>query len=57
MFGQSFDVGNLVQLVRGGPIITVIWRGYILVTPPEGLRYRETVYRLDNGHWDCYYEE
>jgi hypothetical protein len=50
-----FDTGNLVQLMRGGTIHTVIWCGYILVKQPDGLRYRGGVYRLDNGYWDCYY--
>ena len=50
-------MGNLVQLVRGGPIYTVIWCSYSLVKALDGLRYREAVYRLDDGHWDCYYAD
>jgi hypothetical protein len=53
----QFDVGNLVQLVRGGAIYTVTWWGYLLLTDPGGQRYREAVYRLDNGYWNCYYQQ
>lgn len=56
MFGEySYSVGNLVQLVQYGPTYTITWCGYILVRGSDGLRYREGVYRLDNGFWDCYY--
>jgi hypothetical protein len=52
----EYDVGNLVQLVRGGKVWMVKWRSYILVRR-SGIWVREPVYRLDNGYWDCYYED
>jgi hypothetical protein len=57
MFGYyKYDVGNVVQLVRGGKAYTVKWRGYLEVPNPHGGIGRVSVYRLDNGYWDCYYE-
>jgi hypothetical protein len=55
----NYDVGSLVQLERGGPMHTVIWRGFIRARVPaaNNLWGRAPVYRLDDGHWDCYYEE
>jgi hypothetical protein len=35
----------------------VIWRGKQMVPSITGRQpYEVPVYRLDNGHWDCYYE-
>jgi hypothetical protein len=55
-YKHKYNVGNAVQLVRGGQAWVVIWCGHLKVR--EGTRHgRVNVYRLDNGHWDCYYEE
>jgi len=51
-----FNVGNLVQLVRGGRVWTVMWRGYLLERHNGG-NFRTYVYRLDNDFWDCYHQE
>jgi uncharacterized protein YodC (DUF2158 family) len=56
MFGPRYTVGNVVQLVRGGPAAVVVWRGQQLVQHPSGW-HREWVYRLDDKHWDCYRED
>ena len=57
MFQQPrYSVGNAVQLVRGGPAYAVTWRGQVLVQHAGGW-YREWVYRLDDGYWDCRYED
>jgi hypothetical protein len=55
--GYSFAVGNVVQLVKGGPAHVVIWRGQLEVRNARGLVQRGNVYRLDDGFWDCYHEE
>jgi hypothetical protein len=52
----QFDIGTLVQLVRGGQVWTVIWRGFLRVRLPSGWG-RAHVYRLNNGFWDCYHEQ
>jgi hypothetical protein len=51
----KYQVGNVVQLRRGGEAYTVIWHGQLLVQYPGGW-FREWVYRLDNNFWDCYHE-
>jgi hypothetical protein len=51
-----YDVANLVQLVKGGAVYTVIWRGQLKVRTLGGWG-RVNVYRLDNGYWDCYHED
>jgi len=56
MFPPRYTVGNVVQLVRGGTAHAVSWRGQIVVGY-AGRTSRVWVYRLDNGHWDCYYED
>lgn len=55
-YKPRFDVGNVVQLVRGSPAYAVSWWGHVLV-PHAGGWYWEWVYRIDNGYWDCYYED
>ncbi len=50
MFGDySYDVGNLVQLVRGGKAYTVKWRGYIKIPNAYGIAGRISVYYLVTG--------
>lgn len=57
MFGTyEYSMGNLVQLVRHGPVYAVIWRGQLKIRNREGWVQRAPVYRLDNGFWDCSYE-
>jgi hypothetical protein len=56
LYQPRYKVGNVVQLVRGGQAYTVVWRGQMLVQYPSGW-YREWVYRIDNNHWDCYYQD
>jgi hypothetical protein len=55
--GYCFNVGNVVQLVQGGPAHVVIWRGQLEVRDARGQVWRSNVYRLDDEHWDCYHEE
>jgi hypothetical protein len=44
-------------LAPGTPIQRVIWRDKQLVPSIIGQQsYEVPVYRLDNEHWDCYYE-
>jgi hypothetical protein len=58
MFGDyTYDVGNLVQLVRGGKVWTVVWRGQLKLRNASGTVGRVNIYCLDNGYWDCYYED
>jgi hypothetical protein len=53
---HRYDVGSLVQLVCGGPVWTVMWRGLLKERGPAGVK-RRNVYLLNNGFWDTYYEE
>jgi hypothetical protein len=53
---HRYDVGSLVQLVRGGQVWTVMWRGQLKVHESARVR-RRNVYLLNNGFWDTYYEE
>jgi hypothetical protein len=53
---HRYDVGSLVQLVCGGPIWTVMWRGLLKERGQTGVK-RRNVYLLNNGFWDTYYEE
>jgi hypothetical protein len=53
---HRFDVGSLVQLVCGGPVWIVMWRGVLKVRGPLGMQ-RRNVYLLNNAFWDTYYEE
>jgi hypothetical protein len=52
-----YNIGNVVQLVKGGPAWQVQWRGQLTVRGTNGQLQRANVYRLDNGYWDCYYED
>jgi hypothetical protein len=54
--GYRFAVGNVVQLVKGGPAHVVVWRGQLEVRDARGHVARSNVYRIDNRYWDCYYE-
>lgn len=49
---HRYDVGSLVQLVRGGQVWIVMWRGLLKV----GVK-RRNVYLLNDAFWDTYYEE
>jgi hypothetical protein len=53
---HRYDVGSLVQLVCGGPIWTVMWRGVLKERGQVSVK-RRNVYLLNNGFWDTYYEE
>jgi hypothetical protein len=53
---HRFDVGSLVQLVCGGQVWTVMWRGLLKVPGPTGVK-RRNVYLLNDTFWDTYYEE
>jgi hypothetical protein len=58
MFNEPrYNVGNAVQLVRGGQAYAVTWRGQMLVQHANGRWYREWVYQIDDRHWDCYYQD
>jgi hypothetical protein len=56
LYEPRYTVGNVVQLVRGGQAYTVVWRGQIQHRYAGGM-VRLWVYRLDDQHWDCYYED
>jgi hypothetical protein len=54
---HQYVIGSFVQLAPGTPMQRVIWRGKQLVPSITGRQpYEVPVYRLDNEHWDCYYE-
>ena len=54
----SHELRGLVQLTQGGRVHTIVWRGPLLVQDPTaGLVLRVPVYRLDDGHWDAYYQD
>jgi hypothetical protein len=59
MFNQppTYDVGNIVQLAYLGRGYLVTWRGQQKERLPSGVVIREWVYKLDDGHWDCYRAE
>ncbi|MCA8831486.1 hypothetical protein [Hymenobacter pini] len=48
-----FEKGALVVMPGRKKVFTVLWRG--LVPQPDG--YSAAVYQLDDGHWDCYYQD
>jgi hypothetical protein len=53
-----YDIGNLVQLAWRRPYYQVTWRGWVFEPNGRGNGVRRlSVYRLDNGHWDCYHED
>jgi hypothetical protein len=53
----QYVIGSFVQLAPGASMQRVIWRGKQLVPSITGRQpYEVPVYRLDNEHWDCYYE-
>lgn len=53
----QYVIGSFVELAPGTPMQRVIWRGKQLVPSITGRQpYEVPVYRLDNEHWDCYYE-
>ena len=53
---HRYDVGSLVQLVRGGQVWTVMWRGLLKVHESARVK-RRNVYLLNDGFWDTYYED
>jgi hypothetical protein len=54
----QYVMGSFVQLAQGTSMQRVIWRGKQLVPSITGRQpYEVPVYRLDNEHWDCYYEQ
>ena len=56
-FFFQYIIGNFVRLLpQDSPTQRVIWRGKQVVPSLTGRPYEVAVYRLDNGHWDCYYE-
>lgn len=52
----QFVVGSFVCLVPQGPVHRVVWRGTQLMPSHSDWPGEIAVYRLDNDHWDCYYE-
>ncbi|NML67550.1 hypothetical protein HHL22_20305 [Hymenobacter sp. RP-2-7] len=52
----QYVIGSFVQLAQGAPMQRVIWRGRQVVPSITGQPQEVAVYRLDNDHWDCYYE-
>lgn len=58
-FTESFAYA-LGHQVQPEPALTaeVIWRGQLKERhPTTGLMHRVNVYRLNDGHWDCYRED
>ena len=54
----AYGLGHRVQPVTLPVAYPIIWRGQVRERHPRtGLVHRVNVYRLDNGFWDCYYEE
>ncbi len=54
----AYEVGHLVLPAPAAPARAVVWRGQLKERHPQtGLVHRVPVYRLDDGHWDCYREE
>jgi hypothetical protein len=54
----KYVIASFVQLAQGTPPMQrVIWRDKQVVLSITGRQpYEVPVYRLDNDHWDCYYE-
>lgn len=56
--GFAFEVGRPVRPLTQQQLHPVVWRGHLKERhPATGLVYRVPVYRLADGHWDCYREE
>lgn len=56
--GFTFTLGSLVLSVTQQSPHPIIWRGQLRERHPDtGLLLRVPVYRLADGHWDCYREE
>ncbi|GAA4363016.1 hypothetical protein GCM10023185_31410 [Hymenobacter saemangeumensis] len=54
----AYGLGQRVQPALDNRTGAVVWRGQVKQRhSPSGLVRRVNVYRLDNGFWDCYYEE
>jgi hypothetical protein len=55
---HQYVIGSFVQLAPGSSMQRVIWRGKQVVPSITGRQpYEVPMYRLDNEHWDCYYEQ
>lgn len=52
----QYVIGSFVKLAQGAPMQRVIWRGKQVVPDIVGRPHQVPVYRIDNDHWDCYYE-
>jgi len=54
----AYGLGQRVQPVLDNQAGAIVWRGQVKQRlSRSGLVHRVNVYRLDNGFWDCYYEE
>jgi hypothetical protein len=52
----KYVIGSFVKLAQGAPMQRVVWRGKQVVPNIIGQPHEVPVYRIDNDHWDCYYE-
>jgi hypothetical protein len=52
----KYVLGSFVKLAQGAPMQRVIWRGKQVAPNIIGQPHEVPVYRIDNDHWDCYYE-
>jgi hypothetical protein len=54
----AYELGHEVLPLTGAIPHLITWRGQLKERHPEtGIVHRVPVYRLDDGHWDCYREE
>jgi hypothetical protein len=54
----AYNLGQPVQPVIAAQPHRIIWRGQLKERHPRtGWVHRVNVYRLDDGHWDCYRED
>jgi hypothetical protein len=54
----AYELGHEVLPLTGTMPRLVTWRGQLKERHPKtGIVHRVPVYRLDDGHWDCYREE
>lgn len=54
----AYDLGQPVQPATQPRAYRVIWRGQVKERHPgTGWLHRVNVYRLNDGHWDCYHED
>jgi len=54
----TYELGRAVLPCTQQQAHAVVWRGYLKERhPATGLLQRIPVYRLADGHWDCYREE